>query len=146
MKNSIFYEARDIAVTVGEEVVWCKISASSIGLPRLYDYNIGKITYLAGESRYEAEKGCDYMLVYVEIPDEDGDTERIPLYAECDPEGIEGAGHYENDDGVCDSDDEGAEWIVENDNASEEFLLIALKEAAKVVASERCCEAPHFER
>ena len=144
MSDSIFDRSDTVDVTIGDETVTCFIKAYRdelmdhvVNFERLGDYH-----YEAGSAALCGADGVDYAMVYVEIPDEDGNLEKIELYAECDPEDVPGEGHYENMDGICERDDEGAEWEYDNDDASRKFLLIALEKAAESVAKERGIETP----
>lgn len=89
-------------------------------------YKFGVPYYSGGESRYSRD-GCDYILVYIELPD-DGEPKSVEIYLECNPEDVPGEGHYENIGGICERYDEGARWIWDDEGASEKYLMTALEE------------------
>lgn len=117
MKNYTTY------ITINAESVRCEVAAHREDNPHIA---LGEVLYSAGQSRYSLD-GCDFALVYVEVPDEDGEKMCLELYAECSPDDVPGEGHYENEDGICGRDDYGAEWIYDDEGASEKFLLLALE-------------------
>lgn len=138
MSDSIFDKVDTVDVTIGDESVRCKITADFEENETL---GFWETFYNGGESRFSNES-CDFAMVYVKIPDEDGNLESVELYAECNPDDVPGEGHYENENGVCSRGDDNAEWVPDDESASEKFLLVALEKAAEAVASERGIETP----
>ena len=133
---SFFDTVDNVDVTIGSETVRCKITADFEEKPDMRGF--GETFYNGGESRF-SNKACDFAMVYVEIPNENGELESVELYAECDPKDVPGAGHYEKGE---DEDGEWKVWVPDDDSASEKFLLVALEKAAEAVAKEMDIETP----
>lgn len=122
-ENSIFSKTQGIFVTIGDETVNCTITADCESLYYDIGYNptrdtLGEAFYNGGESLF-GNAECDYALVYVNIPDSNGNSEIIKLYAECSPD------------------------EVSNEGDSEKFLLKALEIVAEKVAKEWNIEIPY---
>lgn len=138
--ESIFEKKESISVEINGESVLCKIIADNrfSELEQLREsQNLGKAVFPNSNDHR------DYAMVNVEIPDKDGAPEVVRLYAECNIEDVPGEGHFENKKGVCDRNDDGAKFVIDDEEASMKYLQVALEKCAEKVAAERGIEVPY---